>query len=952
MKRLVVAFGTLALLVLAGLWIGPRFMDWEPWRERLAEIATDRLGRPVTLEGPVELTLLPSPVVRAGGVTIGELSEAEEAAGFSVTARLLRLRLDLGALLAGRLAPREIALVGAELTLPWPPGPMLAFRPPAWLGALEAELEDARVHLGDTVLEGVAAHLSAGGLAQALEISGSFAWNGRPARFAATLGRPGWDGVAPLELSLAMPEATARARGVLVPDRGFEGTMEASGPDLAALLPSPPGPFSASGRLTASADLIAGDDLALDLAGAPARGAVALRLLPAPRLDVALLASRLDLDGWVAALRAAGPRNWPLSVDLSAEAAGFAGLTLRRLRGAAFLEDGRLTLTDVSLLLPGETELEFAGATAGGRLEIGARFAGPDIRTSLAALGLPVEELDPALLRRGEGRFRLVLEEQQAAVPEFTATFEDLRLSGAGTLRYGARPALGLGITVDRLDLQRWLPNGLDLGQASRALGAVDLNLRLAAEQARWGQAVMENAALDAALENGKVTLRRLSGRLAETDIVASGTATLAPALRLADVTLEANGSTARGLLELLPGASPRLNALAAMATSLRISGGGPVDALALRGEAALGELRAEANGTLDLPGRRGNAALTLRHPGAPRLLAEAFGVDAAGWLGEGSFSLVASVAAGPQGIVAESFELVAGTLRAGGALAFTDGGRPRLSGRIAAEHLPLQLPGLRSTEPLGLDALAGFDAELALEAGRISADGVVAEEAAAALQLADGRLRIEDFRAKLAGGTLKGALGLDLAAAGPPRLALEVQLAEATLAAPLLDLPFDVTAGRGEASASLTAVGHSPAALLGTLSGSWRAVLRDGVLTGLDLGAATAASGLAERPAAEAGVRDALSGGATAFERLEMEGVVEGGQIRLDAGLVATDAGATATLSGGADLPRNMLDLRLGIRSATPEAPEIGLRITGPAPTPRALPETSDWARWRAERG
>ncbi|HEV7265357.1 MAG TPA: AsmA family protein [Falsiroseomonas sp.] len=957
MKRLLVAFGSLALLVLAGLWLGPRFIDWEPWRERLAEIATDRLGRPVTLEGPVELALLPSPVVRAGGVTIGEASDnaSDDAfgeAGFSVTARLLRLRLDLGALLAGRLAPREIALVGAELTLPWPPAPILAFRPPAWISALEAGVEDGRIRLGDTVLEGVTAHLSSGGPAQVLEFVGSFAWNGRPARFAATLGRPGWDGVAPLEISLAMPEATGRARGVLVPDTGFEGTVEASGPDLSALLPSPPGAFRASGRLIASADLIAGDDLALDLAGAPARGAVALRLAPAPRLDVALLASRLDLDGWVAALRAAGPRAWPLSVDLSAEAAGFAGLTLRRLRGAAFLEEGRLTLTDVSLLLPGETELDFAGATAGGRLEIGARFAGPDIRATLAALGLPVEELDPGLLRRGEGRFRLVLEENQAAMPEFTATFEDLRLSGAGTLRYGARPALGLGVTLDRLELRRWLPNGLDLGQAARALGAVDLNLRLAAEQARWGQAVMENAALDAALENGKVTLRRLSGRLAETDIVASGTATLEPALRLADVTLEANGSAARGLLDLVPGASPRLNALAAMPASLRISGGGPADALALRGEAALGELRAEANGTLDLPGRRGNAALTLRHPGAPRLLAEAFGVDTIGWLGEGSFSLVASLAAGPQGLVADNFELVAGTLRAGGALAVAGGERPRLSGRIVAEHLPLPLPGLRSAEPLGLEALSGFDAELTLEAGRISAGGVVAEEVAAALQLADGRLRIEGIRAKLAGGVLQAALALDLATAGPPRLALEAQLAEATLAAPLLGLPFDLTAGRGEASASLTAVGHAPAALLGTLSGSWRAVVRDGVLTGFDLGAATSASGLVALPAAEAGVREALAGGATAFERLELEGIVEDGQVRLNAGLIATEAGATATLSGGADLPRGALDLRLGVRSATPEAPEIGLRITGPAATPRALPETSDWARWRAERG
>jgi hypothetical protein len=84
----------------------------------------------------------------------------------------------------------------------------------------------------------------------------------------------------------------------------------------------------------------------------------------------------------------------------------------------------------------------------------------------------------------------------------------------------------------------------------------------------------------------------------------------------------------------------------------------------------------------------------------------------------------------------------------------------------------------------------------------------------------------------------------------------------------------------------------------------------------------------------------------------LELAGVVEGGQVRLNAGLVTTEAGATASIAGSADLARSALDLRLGVRPATPEAPELGLRVTGPAAMPHALPETADWARWRAERG
>jgi len=153
--------------------------------------------------------------------------------------------------------------------------------------------------------------------------------------------------------------------------------------------------------------------------------------------------------------------------------------------------------------------------------------------------------------------------------------------------------------------------------------------------------------------------------------------------------------------------------------------------------------------------------------------------------------------------------------------------------------------------------------------------------------------------------------------------------------------------AGRGRRGP----VGHAPAALLGTLSGTWRAALRDGVLTGLDLIAAAAATGLADPSQAEAGARRGLTTGASAFERLELEGSVEGGQLRIGTGRVTTEGGATATLTGGADLARNALDLRIAARPAAPEAPELGLRVTGPADAPRALPETSDWARWRAER-
>ena len=951
MKRLLAALVLFLAVAVAGLWLVPRMVDWEPWRGRLAELASDRLGRPVRLDGPVELLLLPQPMVRVGGVAIGDVGEE-----FSVTARLLRLRLDLPALIAGRLEPREIALVGAEITLPWPPGQLLQLRPPSWITEIDARIEDGVVRLGSAVLEGVTARLSSGGYAQALDIVGGFAVAGRAMRFTATLGRPGWDGILTLELAVQMAEASTTARGVLIPGSGFEGTIEASGPDIAALLPSPPGAFRMAGRLTASAELIAADRLAIDMAGVPARGSIALRLLPAPRIDLSLVASRLDLDGWVGALRQAGARPWPVAIDLSAEAASFRGLTLRRLRGAAFLEDGRLTLSDVSVLLPGETELDFAGVTAGARLEIGARFAGPDLRTTLSAFGLAVEDLDPTMLRRGEGRLRLVLEDAQAAVPEFAASFGDFRISGAGVLRHGPRPALGLGLTVDRLDLGRLLPQGLDVAQFMRASAAasaaIDINLRLAADQVVFGDAVMERAALDAAVEGGRLTLRRLSGRLADTDIAASGVLALAPQLRFQDVAIEASGTSARSLVALLPGSWPDRTLLAGMPLALRLNGNGPLDAMVLRGGAEIGELRLDGAGTLDLPQRKAAITVTMRHPGAPRLLSEAFRSGAGAWLGDGSFSLVAALAVGPQAISAESFELVAGGLRTRGSLALALPGRPRLTGRIAAERLPLPMLAWRSSDPLALDALADFDAEVTLEASRVEMAGIAIEQASAGLRLEGGALRLDNGRARLAGGQVDLAARLLLQPATPPQLTMEGRLEGGSLAAPLFGLPVDLTAGRGDVGFTLDASGHSMAALLGTLAGQARFGLRDGLLTGFDLAAAAQATAQPDGIAAEAAARRALTAGATAFDRLEGRATLVDGRMRLVETRLAAEGGTSATLSGDLDFARAALDLRILARPAQPEAPDLGLQLSGPAETPSALPETAAWARWRAERG
>jgi hypothetical protein len=115
-------------------------------------------------------------------------------------------------------------------------------------------------------------------------------------------------------------------------------------------------------------------------------------------------------------------------------------------------------------------------------------------------------------------------------------------------------------------------------------------------------------------------------------------------------------------------------------------------------------------------------------------------------------------------------------------------------------------------------------------------------------------------------------------------------------------------------------------------------------------LGAAAAAAANEDFSAAEAAVREALEGGATALDRLEGGWRSTGGVVTLDGVRIVAEGGATGAIEGSLDVPRGGIDLRFLVQPGPAEAPPIGLRVTGPAATPRRQPEVAAWARWRAE--
>ena len=327
-------------------------------------------------------------------------------------------------------------------------------------------------------------------------------------------------------------------------------------------------------------------------------------------------------------------------------------------------------------------------------------------------------------------------------------------------------------------------------------------------------------------------------------------------------------------------------------------------------------------------------ATVTLRHPGAPRLLAALGLPDASAWLDNGSIAMLTHLALSPGHVRARDFSVAAGALQIAGAFDAAQTAEGMIvTGDVDAPTLAL--PAWPDLSPTKRDWAwpRGVQAQIGLRAARVLWGlSPVATGASATLRAAGGVVLIQDARAVLPQGKAAGALAVD-ASQDPPAVSVMASLAGVPPENILPDTPsppgLALHGGRMGVSAELYGHGSSGAAWLANAAGTLHVDLQGASLAGLDLAGSSSAMA-SPAPGLRARLQRALMTGETAPLDGSIDAAVRDGVATLGGSRLSGPQG-TVDIAGMVDATRASVDLRLVAKPAMAASARLAVSLTGP---------------------
>ena len=674
------------------------------------------------------------------------------------------------------------------------------------------------------------------------------------------------------------------------------------------------------------------------------------------------------------------PKDIEFHLDARATALLYRGAPIRGAQLSLALVRGQLQLEKATAELPGDSDATIYGALR--RDASGApSFAGnlvldsDNLRDLMGWLGIDAGGVPAERLRRLSVNATLDATPGRLEIKTLDGTIDASHLRGGGVIVFGARPAYGISLDLDRLNLDAYLPSDATApGAAAPAtaprtsptaasgtsattassfdpLTDADGNLHARIDELIYRGQDIRGLDADGTLQGGNLALRDahvddLAGVAAD---VKGSLAGFGDAPKL-DLLLDARASDLTAFFRFLDVKSP-----VAPAT---------LGATSLKGHVAGGL----AGLDVDLAGNVARADWTLKGKigldggvGGGRGLGYDLDVGAKGQ-GWGGFDLHAKAQGNPTTVtLADLGGTVDGVGVSGSLQVGFAGPRPKLTAELAADRLdldrifagnaPAATPGAQaaspaatppsqpwSTAPIRFLPLEAADGDLALSAREVDYASLKISGAKLDAALANGTLTLKSLTGKLFGGDLKIAGKVDDAAGPGGNLSLE--LANADLGAAGFKLGMlRLSNGTLDAKAALAASGLTPAALVRSLTGTASFRLANGTLDGFEL---DAVGKRLDRPAGLVSVlglvQTALAGGSTKVKSLSgtlklADGVARNDDLALDA------EGGRVAGRGTIDLARWSVDYLASIQiEGAPEAPPFTVTLKGALDDPRKI--------------
>ncbi|WP_299622576.1 AsmA family protein [Pelagibius sp.] len=362
------------------------------------------------------------------------------------------------------------------------------------------------------------AELAAESLAGPFVVSGSAAYQDILGEFDVSLGRMRDAGATALSFALRLPEAGASTQfsGALSRHedlRTLRGRLQAQGKSLAGLLASVLGPdqapprhaalaqpFALEAEVSASPSEAEAADVTLQLGEISLKGESKVVLGDVPDVTAKLAGTRVDLDSLLAAFTAgetaaaatgqdqeggarppapaspapqagastaddpsfALPEDVTAELTLAVETLVYREQFARNLDASLRLQDGAVTVERLTAALPGGSDLSFSGTLKSvdaapafnGRIAA----AADNLRALLRWLGVEIEAVPADRLRRMSLKTAIEANPRQVTLRDIDLRLDVSQVTGGVALALRERPGLGVGLAIDRVNLDAYLP--------------------------------------------------------------------------------------------------------------------------------------------------------------------------------------------------------------------------------------------------------------------------------------------------------------------------------------------------------------------------------------------------------------------------------------------------------------------------------------------------------------